>query len=85
MTQGTCQMAIDTETEKAHKLAPRSGLRAYINGVDLSNKIQLSDFSNDIYANSLYAASEYVIDFFLCIIAKNHRQYKSIFAVLTKY
>ena len=53
MTQGTCQMAIDTETEKAHKLAPRSGLRAYINGVDLSNKTQLSDISNDIYAKSL--------------------------------
>lgn len=85
MARGTCRAAMDTETEKAHKLARGPGLRAYINGVDLSNKTQLSDFPNDIYANSLYAASEYVIHYFLCIIAKNRRQYKSIFAVLTKY
>ena len=81
MARGTCRAAMDTETEKAHKLAPGPGLHAYINGVDLSNKIQLSDFPNDIYANSLYAASEYSIDFFLCIIAKKSCRRKPNFAL----
>lgn len=50
MAPGARRAAIDTETERAHKLTRGSGLRAHINSVEKT----MSQFSNEIYANSFY-------------------------------